>query len=129
MVIVVSFTGYYLISRCLKHQEKQNQEKTKRFEKALDSLTEIKKEESEAKKVQFLSSHLSGKQESGNVIEGKFDESNRWQKELYELATNFVSEELRDVFSENSTPVCESEKKRQIKFRKKEKEHVDSEIT
>ena len=129
LVIIILVIGYKVFSRYLKHRERQNEENTKKFNKAMDSFTEIKKGEGETVKVQSLTPYLSGKQESGNVIEGKFDESNRWQKELHELATDFVSAELRDIFSGNTTPVCESEKKRQIQFRKKEKEHIDSEIT
>lgn len=129
VVIILLVLGYRVFSRYLKHQERQEKENTKRFEKAMDDVKEIKISENEARKTQSLSSLLRDRPESGNIIAGKFEESNRWQNELYEMATDYVLDEMKDVFSDKATPVCDSKKKKQIKFRKKEKEHIESEIT
>lgn len=119
VLIVLLIFAFLVFRRYLSHQEKQEKQKTKRFFAAMQNLVKMYESGEQTKKVRAMGFIV--RNDKGKVVENTDFEGNKLQDELSEVATVYVVEEFKEIFSEKVTPVCESDSGKQIKFPKKGK--------
>lgn len=92
--------------------ETMDNQKTQRFRKLVDGIVEMVKSKSQTKNIQAII----GISPKNNVIDVVDFEVSKLKNEYLETAVNQALSEFKEMFPEESAPVCKDDKPKRINF-------------
>lgn len=119
--MLLGFAAFVLVV-CLGHQIRMAKQKRKNIATIMKYLANMKASGDQTQKAHVLASALASRIDSRKVVNfTEYVNDDYLQSKLQGMVTSYLVEEVEEILSDRSTPVCKPKKGKQIRFPKKKK--------